>query len=74
MQRMRCYLLDRGHIRAVELVTAASDEAAIMEARALFEQHKDKFTGFEIWDRGRFVYQYPARQPTHSPPPLSPTP
>lgn len=56
---MRCYFIRDGHIGAVELLTDTSDAAAIAQAQALFEQRKDKFAGFEVWDRARFVYRYP---------------
>jgi len=57
---MRCYFLREGHIGAVELLTDASDEAAIKEAEALFAERKDKFTHYEVWDRARFVHRFPA--------------
>lgn len=56
---MRCYFMRDGHIGAVEMLTDASDAAAIAQAQALFERCKDKFVGFEVWDRARFVYRYP---------------
>lgn len=56
---MRCYFMRNGHIGAVELLTDSSDAAAIEQAQALFEQRKDKFAGFEVWDRARFVHRYP---------------
>jgi len=49
-----------GHIAAVELLTDASDAAALAQARKLFEERKDKYAGFEIWDRARFVHRFPA--------------
>lgn len=56
---MRCYFMRDGHIGAVEMLTGTSDAAAIAQAQALFEQCKDKFAGFEVWDRARFVHRYP---------------
>lgn len=56
---MRCYFMRDGHIGAVELLTDASDVAAIAQAQALFEERKNKFAGFEVWDRARFVHRYP---------------
>jgi hypothetical protein len=48
-----------GHIGAVELVTDASNEAAIKEAETLFEERKKSgFTGFEVWDCARFVHRH----------------
>ena len=40
---MRCYFMRRGHIAAVELLDAKSDEEAIEQCRALFEERKSKF-------------------------------
>ena len=59
---MRCYFMQDGHIGAVELLTDTSDAAAIAQAQALFEERKDKFAGFEVWDRARFVHRYPPDQ------------
>ena len=56
---VRCYFLRDGHIVGVELLTDASDEAAIEEAEALFADRKDKFAGYEVWDRARFVHRFP---------------
>jgi hypothetical protein len=57
---VRCYFMRRGHIGAVEVVTDASDEAAIKQSETLFEQRKkDDFTGFEVWDCARFVHRHP---------------
>jgi len=53
-----------GHIGAVELVTDASDEAAIKQALGLFETRgKEGFVGFEIWDRARLVHRHPQSLP-----------
>lgn len=57
---MRCYFLRHGRIGAVELLTDASDERAIAQARELFETRKSEFEGFEVWDRTRFVLRHPA--------------
>lgn len=48
-----------GHIAAVELLSDVSDAAAIAQALVLFKEHQDKYAGFEIWDRARFVYRFP---------------
>lgn len=65
---MRCYFLREGHIGAVEVLTDASDDAAVKEAEALFAKRKDKedFAGFEVWDRARFVHRYPVPTPKYS--------
>lgn len=64
---MRCYFMRGAHIGAVELLTDASDEAAISQAKALFEERKkDEFAGFEVWDRARFVYCYPEPPPSYA--------
>lgn len=63
---MRCYFMRDGHIRAVEILTDASDAAAIAQAEALFEQRKDEFAGFEVWDTARFVHRYPPMPPKYT--------
>lgn len=55
---MRCYFLDKGHIVAVEVLTVASDADAIKQAEGLFQERAGRFVGFEVWDRGWFVYRY----------------
>ena len=63
---MRCYFMRDGHIDAVELVTDASDEAAIKQAETLFEERKKNgFTGFEVWDCARFVRGHPEPPPKY---------
>ncbi|GEM_PF-1828621 len=63
---MRCYFMRGGHIAAVELVTDDSDEAAINQGKALFEQRRQEFAGFEVWDRERFVYRHPSLPPKYT--------
>lgn len=48
-----------GHIAAVELLTDVSDAVVIAQALVLFKERQDKYAGFEIWDRARFVYRFP---------------
>lgn len=55
-----------GHIGAVELLTDTSDAAAIAQAQVLFKERQDKYAGFEVWDRARFVYRFPADDDTKS--------
>ncbi|HEV2162209.1 MAG TPA: hypothetical protein VGR52_08270 [Stellaceae bacterium] len=55
-----------GHIAAVELLSDASDAAAIAQALVLFKERQDKYASFEIWDRARFVYRFPADDDTTS--------
>jgi hypothetical protein len=52
---MRCYLMRGGHIAAVELLDAESDEEAVEQCRAIFEERKSKFEAFEVWDRTRKI-------------------
>ena len=52
---MRCYFMRGGHIAAVELLDAKSDEEAVEECRAIFEEGKSKFEAFEVWDRTRKI-------------------
>ena len=55
---MRCYFLNDGHITAVEVLTASSDEDAIKQAQVLFREFSERFSGFEVWDRTRFIHRY----------------
>lgn len=57
---MRCYFMRDGHIAAVEVLVDVSDAAAIAQAQALFAERREKYGGFEVWDRARFVYRFPA--------------
>jgi hypothetical protein len=60
---MRCYFMRDGHIAAVELLSANTDDGRIAEARELFNA-KGKprgAEGFEVWDGSRFVYRFRER-------------
>jgi len=62
---MRCYFLEAGRIRAVEVLTVSSDEDAIAKSLTLFSEREGRFDGFEVWDTSRFVYRHPfAHEPT----------
>ena len=59
---MRCYLMMRGHIAAVEILTPGSDDELIEQAHFHFERRTsvaEPFDGFEVWDRARRVYSWP---------------
>jgi hypothetical protein len=62
---VRCYFMQRGHIAGVELLTATSDDDAIGQATALYDARWQEkgFEGFEVWDRERAIYRYPADSP-----------
>ena len=62
---MRCHLMRSGQIAAVEVLTNASDNAAIVQAEALFAKRKDAFMGFEVWDRTRLVHRHPVALPKY---------
>jgi hypothetical protein len=66
MRCYRCYLFRRGHIAAVEILDAGSDDAVIRQARAVFAKRKNEFDGFEVWDRTRFVYRLPELPPKYA--------
>jgi hypothetical protein len=53
--------MKEGHIISVELLSQATDENRIAEARELFTVKglPRGADGFEVWDRGRFIYRYP---------------
>ena len=59
---MRCYFMRGGHIAAVELLDAKSDEEAMEQCRGLFEERKSKFEGFEVWDRTRKIAEGAPRE------------
>ena len=61
-ERVRCYLMRDGHIAAVELLDVKSDEEAVEKCRALFEERKSKFEGFEVWDHARKIAHGPPRE------------
>jgi hypothetical protein len=56
---MRCYFMRGGHIAAVELLDAKSDDEAVEQCRALFEERKSQYEGFEVWDRTRKIAEGP---------------
>ena len=58
---MRCYFMRNGHIAGVEALYVKSDEEALEKAKALFEERKALFDGFEVWDRTRKVDVRPSR-------------
>ena len=56
MPGFRCYFYGSdNHIIAREEYTAATDEQAIVEARAWYAERKSK-DRLEIWEGARFVY------------------
>lgn len=57
---VRCYLMRKGHIKAVEILSKGPDDALIEQGKAHFARRSDEeFDGFEIWDRKRWIYAYP---------------
>jgi hypothetical protein len=46
----RILVFDMGHVSAMELVEAESDEAAITQAKAIFPTEER-----EVWESNRFV-------------------
>jgi hypothetical protein len=57
---MRCYLMRKGHIKAVVILTAGPDEALIEQGKRIFSDRPDRpFDGFEVWDGARRVHVYP---------------
>lgn len=71
---MRCYLVRKGHIAAVEVLDGASDEAVIEKARAIFEERKTDYEGFEVWEGPKFVYRYPELPPRYVSDPIDTRP
>lgn len=48
---MRCFLMKKGRIESVEMLTAAPDDGLIAQAKEHFERRKseDRFDAFEVW-------------------------
>lgn len=62
---MRCYLMREGQIGAVEILIDGFDAVAIKQAKTLFEEkYKNRYSGFEVWDRARLVHRYSERAPS----------
>jgi hypothetical protein len=59
---MRCFFLRAGHIAAVEILDVKTDGEAIEKSKALFEERKAKFDGFEVWDLSRKLAEGPSRE------------
>jgi hypothetical protein len=59
---MRCFFMRGGHIAAVELLEVNSDQEAVEKCKALFEERKPKYDGFEVWDRARKIAEGPPRE------------
>jgi hypothetical protein len=55
---LRCYFIQNDRVSAVESLTASSNEEAIREAQRLFRKQQWRFSGFEIWERSRFIHRY----------------
>jgi hypothetical protein len=55
---MRAYFLKDGRIREVATLPDVSDEEAIKQARALFENNAAaKYDGFEVWKGARHIHR-----------------
>lgn len=48
-----------GHIAAVEELPGLSDEQAMDKSHQLFLERKNKYDGFELWDRTRVITRFP---------------
>jgi len=57
---MRCYMMRRGRIFSVEMLTPGTDDSLIEQARAHFDSRsRERFDGFEVWDGSRKVFRHP---------------
>ena len=63
---MRCYFMKGGHIADVEVLEGPSDREAVERSRELFAARKDKFDGFEVWERERMVLREAVPEPVAS--------
>jgi hypothetical protein len=59
MSGYRCYFLNGRIIEGAEPINAATDHQAVQEADRVFREKAGRFSGFEVWQRGRHVYRYP---------------
>jgi hypothetical protein len=57
---MRCYLMRKGHIKAIVFLSKGTDIALIEQGEAIFRQQTESaFDGFEVWDGTRRVHVHP---------------
>jgi len=57
---MRCYLMRKGHIAAVEFLNPGPDESLVEQCHRIFLAQTDRyFDGFEVWDGKRRLHVYP---------------
>jgi hypothetical protein len=59
---MRCYFIYDNHVDGVEFLRPGDDEDLIKQGWAIFNAHpkRARLDGFEVWDRARFIYRFPA--------------
>ena len=55
----RCYLTNNGKIETVEALDVATDEQAVREAERVFHDREQQYSGFEVWQRARFIHRFP---------------
>jgi hypothetical protein len=55
----RCYLTNNGKIETVETLDVATDEQAVREAEKVFRDREQQYSGFEVWQRARFIHRFP---------------
>jgi hypothetical protein len=64
---VRCYFMRKGQFVAVEVLTDASDTAAVKQAEEQFtNRSEESFSGFEVWDRARLVHRHPQSLPKYA--------
>ena len=57
---MRCFLMRKGHIAAVQFRSPGPDEVLIEQGKQIFLEQTDRyFDGFEVWDGKRHLHVYP---------------
>lgn len=58
---MRCFLMKKGRIAAVEMLTPDTDAKLIEQGHGHFARLSldEQFDGFEVWDHARRVYTWP---------------
>jgi hypothetical protein len=63
---MRCFFLKGGHIIAVQLLNADTDDGLVDQAKAAFYANggRSAADGYEVWDGKRFIFRFPSDLPT----------
>ena len=57
MRPYRCYFLNpQSRICDIDVIEAETDAEALERAEAVFRAKGARFSGYEVWDRGRHLH------------------